>query len=1030
MKKIFTIKYRIALLLILSLGLSQFSFAQTTFTTKANGIWSDKNTWDKGSVPGGNDIVNVKHTVTLTSSNTGPWGGSINVNGNGNIIVNSGAIFNGGGAAINFGETNSLTINSGGNVNFYGSGQIFGNVTVKNGGKFDMNTSGAKTFNGKVIVEAGANFKIQNATYNSDVVFGGNMTLVGYQNCNANLTVNTNINADGVTLKVCGGTLTLNANYKINGGSITICNGGTLVLDGEIDNTGGTLTIDDGTLELGGNGTVKGKDPVYSGDNRILIYRQASQFTAGTEWNTAAGKIPTKVIVRMAGNAPLIINSDRTVIGDFIIDSGKVVLANNKTLNIGGNWSKSAVGGFDGGNNSTVNFNGTSATQPQIISSPGTESEFYNLINNNSKGGLQFKDSVGISNKLILSPNSKTILLKDASVTIKSGPTGTANIGQLGAGATITYEDATSGFIVERYLPSKKAWHFLSVPTQGSTFHKAWQEGNDSLKNQAPKGFGTMLTGTKGTKGYDYISPQPSLKYFDNSRQQYIEVSKTDSVMNSSGGYMVFIRGDRSILPTNSTGYSATNLRTKGKIYIPGNAPAPVKVLTNKWALIGNPYPSAIDFNKILVNNVSDRSKLSGTYYIWDANLTGTYSTGAFRTINNGVVTPKEAGYTLQPIQSGEAFFVKNTSAAEVTITLPETVKVDGSSLQPFRTTSMGKVSNEIPEPDAQLRANLYGFSGAVPELIDGVITLFSPEYSNLNDEWNSQKMNNLNSENMGIRSNEQVLVIERKQMPSESDSILYKMNNYKIAPYRFEFIAEKLDFSGQDAFLFDKYLQKEIEINPNGITTYDFNIQSPAGSWDENRFVVVFKKGGALPVTFTNVKAYTKNNDVVIEWTVENESNMRSYTVETSSDGKSFTQLGSVPATNLSSNMYDWLHLNPSAGYHYYRILSTELDGKMAYSKVVRVLVGNNISNAKITIYPNPIKDGVINLQFENQTAGIYQLRLLNTVGQVILNKTISHAGGNSSELLQLNSTITKGIYHLEIYKGSERILSEKIVY
>ncbi len=1027
MKKIFTTTYRLGLLLILTLGLSQFSFAQTTFTTKANGIWSDKNTWDKGSIPGGNDIVNVKHTVTLTSSNTGPWGGSINVNGNGNIIVNGGAIFNGGGAAIKFGETNSLVINSGGNVNFYGSGQIFGNVTVKNGGIFDMNISGAKTFNGKVIVENGAKFTIQNATYNNDVEFSGNMNLVGFQKFYANLLINTNIDAHGVHLSVCGGTLTLQANYKINGGSITICNGGSMVLEGEINNgNGGTISIEDGTLELGENGKVEGTEPVYSGENKILIYRKASQFTTGKEWNTATDKLPTKVIVRMENNAPLIINTNRRVAGDFIIDSGQVILSNQSTLSISGSWSKSEVAGFKPGDG-TVNFNGTKL---QTISSNKSTSHFFNLINSNTSSGIQFKDSASIGKLLTLTDGSKTTLADGANVILKSTAAGTASMGKLSSSTIINYV-GSGAFIVERYLPNKKAWHFLSVPTIGSNFHSAWQEGNVALKNNQP-GFGTMLTGTNGTKEYDAVSPQPSLKFFNNSNGQYEEIQNTKDPMASVGGYMVFIRGDRSILPTDKNGFSSTVLRTKGKIYIPKTVPT-LLIEPNKWALIGNPYPSAIDFTQLKIQgNTDGLNNFKNTYYIWDANLTGVYGTGAFRTINGVTkkVVPSDEKYKVQPIQSGQAFFVKNSSQVQLKVTLPEEMKVTENAFGTARVSSFGRETESLTNPDAELRVNLYALTTGTPALIDGTLTLFGNDFTNIGAEWTSEKMINPNSENMSMIKGDKFVVIDYKDAPMDGDVISYKMNNYKLAPYRFDFIAEKLDFSGQDAFLFDKYLQKEIEINPNGITTYDFNIQSPAGSWDEKRFVVVFKKGGALPVTFTNVKAYTKNNDVAIEWTVENESNMRSYTVETSSDGKSFTQLGSVPATNLSSNMYDWLHLNPSAGYHYYRILSTELDGKMAYSKVVRVLVGNNISNAKITIYPNPIKDGVINLQFENQAAGVYQLRLLNTVGQVILNKTISHAGGSSSELLTLGSTITKGIYHLEIYKGNERMLSEKIVY
>jgi hypothetical protein len=315
--------------------------------------------------------------------------------------------------------------------------------------------------------------------------------------------------------------------------------------------------------------------------------------------------------------------------------------------------------------------------------------------------------------------------------------------------------------------------------------------------------------------------------------------------------------------------------------------------------------------------------------------------------------------------------------------------------------------------------------------LLDGVYSSFSNDYNNAIDNWDAIKMNNPNTENMGIKSNGKVLAIERKNLPLNEDTIFYKMNNYKIAPYRFELIANKLDGSGQDAFFYDKFLNTLTPINPNGSTIYNFDVKgSPAGSWDETRFSIVFKTSITTPVTITNVKAYTQNTGIVVEWKVENESNMRNYTVETSSDGNTFTKGGTVAAKNLTATSYQWVDANVVNGYHYYRILSTELDGKTSYSKIVRVLVGNNYSASKIIIYPNPIKDGVINLQFENQEAGVYQLRLLNTVGQLMMSKTITHPGGSSSELLLLNTTISRGIYQLEIMKGNVKVMSEKLVY
>ncbi len=817
-------------------------------------------------------------------------------------------------------------------------------------------------------------------------------------------------------------------------------------------------------IQLNAGSYINTNAPKYSSSS-LLQYNNGGSYDRSVEWSQTSGggypynvQISNNTILNPAKGDASFQNTAFNIAGNLTIDNGSsirmdygvgavtgmlqpLVVGGNLQIDgdlyaslqaggdikVNGNWTRGSNGKFYP-NDRAVFFIGSGNSTLTVNADEHRDSFPYLILDKNAVGNqLSLVDSVVVSKKFTFTKG--TLQLVNSDVTFRSDTTNTASLTALDKNNTAIDYSGTGRFIVERYLPSHRAWHFFSVPTKGSTFKSAWQEDNDPgsgmdpTKNKKP-GYGTILTSPYGTSaGFDTISPQPSVKYFNNDSAKYYSLPKTDTLMDSGGGYMVFIRGDRSVNPNYGVPNSTT-LRTRGIIYSPGAPADTIKIKKDTFALVGNPYPSAIDFSKF------DTTYLSGAYYVWDPNLTGNYGLGAFQTFSGGEVTPGGGSYGgAGPfyIQSGQSFFVQAQSDTLGTIYIPETAKVDGSVIGVFRTNMQPDV---LAPPSAQLKVSFYRILSGSPILVDGVISLFNDEYSNDYDKWDASKLYNLNSENMGLISNGKVLSIERKQLPLENDTIFYKMNNYKIAPYRFRFITNKLDISGQDAFLYDKYLTLLTPIPPNDTTFYDFVITGATGSWDENRFSIVFKNSKTTPVTLTNLKAYTKNKDIVVEWSVENESNMRSYTIETSTDGKTFIKGGTVAAKNVLATTYQWLDVNVNPGYHYYRILSTEIDGKTNYSKIVRVLVGHNSGNGKITIYPNPIKDGVINLQFENQEAGVYQLRLLNSVGQVMINKTINHPGGSSSELLILNSTITKGVYHLEIYKGSERVMSEKVVY
>lgn len=82
------------------------------------------------------------------------------------------------------------------------------------------------------------------------------------------------------------------------------------------------------------------------------------------------------------------------------------------------------------------------------------------------------------------------------------------------------------------------------------------------------------------------------------------------------------------------------------------------------------------------------------------------------------------------------------------------------------------------------------------------------------------------------------------------------------------------------------------------------------------------------------------------------------------------------------------------------------------------------------ISVYPNPITNGVVNLQMGNQPEGVYGLRLLNPVGQVFLSKKIEHAGGNYTEKINWYYKMARGMYQLEVTKPGGEVHLIKLLY
>jgi len=187
---------------------------------------------------------------------------------------------------------------------------------------------------------------------------------------------------------------------------------------------------------------------------------------------------------------------------------------------------------------------------------------------------------------------------------------------------------------------------------------------------------------------------------------------------------------------------------------------------------------------------------------------------------------------------------------------------------------------------------------------------------------------------------------------------------------------------------------------------------------------------GSVLPVKFGAIKAYEKQNGIQLDWKVYTEYNVKSYQIERSTDGRTYTTVGSLPAlyNNTNDGDYGFFDANPLSGTSYYRIKNTDLDGKSAYSIVIRV--NRNKSIHGLSLYPNPVVNGIVLLQGSDLGRGNYKINIYGANGQEIHKQQITHNGGTISQTIVLPSTISKGVYMFSVKDENGNIIyKEKLV-
>ncbi|MEO5892083.1 MAG: hypothetical protein ABIQ31_17680 [Ferruginibacter sp.] len=599
-------------------------------------------------------------------------------------------------------------------------------------------------------------------------------------------------------------------------------------------------------------------------------------------------------------------------------------------------------------------------------------------------------------------------------LTLKSTATNTARIAPVPVDGTGTATSFITGNVtVERFIPNRRAWRLLTAPLSNTgSIYDSWQ--NSGVYEP---GKGLFITGANPgpVTGLDASGTNvSSMKSFNPLTQGFSNIlnTKTTNLSNSSGsadnvGYFVFVRGDRDPYNLNIGFTNPTTLRSAGNLQT-GKQVFAGSGNYGGFAMVGNPYASPVDFSQI------ERSHLIKRFYAWDATLNNVGAYVVLDDLDEDGIFSRSNPSSLQDknIQSGQAFFVQTDTAGSSNLSFYESSKSNVSSNAGFRplgqTVSMEIILNLLAADSTSITA-------------DAAVAEFNNIFCACVNLQDAIKFTNTN-ETFSLVRNNTPLAIERRPIINKNDTLFLRLVQSTQRNYQFVFKSNNLSQPNLQGFLEDKYTGLATPISLDGSTTFNFTINGDALSINRDRFRVVFKEGVVLPVTYTDVKAWQQGKDIAVKWNVENQLNIRQYEVEKSTDGANFVKVNTqaVAGASGSSGVYNWLDKQAVAGDNFYRIRNVDIDGRMGYSKIVKV----NMSSlaGSLAIYPNPVTGGTINLQLTNMARGKYNIRLVNALGQLVLVKEFNHAGATAVEKIMLPNKLAKGIYNLEIIDTDKR--------
>jgi hypothetical protein len=703
---------------------------------------------------------------------------------------------------------------------------------------------------------------------------------------------------------------------------------GATAVSGTLECKSGT-TATGGYLALGSNGSI-----VFSGGalTGFDLPGQLNNLTIGNGTTSLTQDLVVTGTLELGDNILDIGSNTLTINGDLSTSTGSIASDGTGSIVIGGNGTLTDALLFD-------------------QSTPGTTNRISNFTLNRTVSGsatlgsgLELTGTVTLTNGT-LNADGNLLLVSDAS--------GTARIATIPGTA-----DISGNVTCQRYVPSgsvaTRRYRMLSSPNASFTFAQLIDD--------------IFVTGQGGAgNGFDASSNNSATCYTyqesTSGGRGWKPVTSLSGGLAAGSGALVFVRGDRTLAspdwytPALYPSQNAVTFDFSGTGINKGNV-SPSLSYTNTgnsdddgWNLVGNPYPSQIDWALITKNN------LAADYYILNP------TTGSYESDNGS-----------QYIASGQAFFVQAT-ASSPSITFTESSKVPDAPTGYFK-RSTARIS-------LRMVRDAYNSDIAWLEFRPGA----SKAYSNRED---AIKFPN-GLINFGFIAQGGSLV-QRNAVPpvSGADTFLISAT---AAPGTYSLSAGGIDEAlpvSKLVYLHDSYNHSMVDLrnSPN----YAFTITSdPATSGQRFRLIII--DASMLPVEWLSFTGHSVGTSGYLTWITASGRNNSHFLVERSAEGHDFVEVGRIQGVPNNSTPLSYSFTDEGAfartNLWFYRIRQVDLSGETTLSSMLRIDAKRRA--AGIHVSPNPASDQIaVNVAGGRIEIADLSGRILITSGTTTGGKTV----------------------------------------
>ncbi|MEX1240467.1 MAG: T9SS type A sorting domain-containing protein [Cyclobacteriaceae bacterium] len=616
----------------------------------------------------GSATIPTTSTITLTNLNL--LSGTFS-NGTGIAMAQDGTITRGGTAA------GSMTTNPSNTTDAYNV--VYTSGTLSTGPELPTNTTALADLSktGTGVLTLGSNITVNGTLSLTNGSFNAGTNSIDLKGNFVSSAAST-LTSSPFTFS---GTTTISGTATPTFGVVTISASGTLTpsssfqVNGNLANNG-VLNAGSGTTIFGGTTTISGSST--SSFNNLTINTSSTLTAPAGNFNVAGTWTNNGTFNAGASTNTVTFNGTSSIAGSSATNFSGITVSGTlnapATLNVAGYFTNNGI--FNRGTG-TVVFNGSSIQNIQ-----GTAVTDFNNINVTNTGGtpaVRVQSNANLRGVLTLVASSSFDADGSANTSVFTlistgdNPTADAGIATLPTGASVT-----GNVTVQRYMAiegtGSRMYRFIASPVQTPAVSQ--------IQTEIPvtgsfTGSSTCSGCTTNQSMFQYnesvITGDLNTGYVD-----FPDAANTETLATARG-YAIYVRGDVDpVLSATTARWDVRAPINSGTVSFPATFTSSGTLANDGWNLVGNPYPSTIDWDAA---SGWTRTGINNAIYMRDngAGVVASYVGGV----------PANGGSRY--IGIGQGFFVKS-DGGPIAFQTAESVKVASQQTTFFREKTVSDI--------------------------------------------------------------------------------------------------------------------------------------------------------------------------------------------------------------------------------------------------------------------------------------------------------------------------------------------------